>query len=537
MTDFIDPDDDLTEEELEQLESLTDPDAEEDSEFKWDEEFQRYILAMLVSDKHFLVQSLPLVQPKYFTDDVHKLICKLLFGYFEKYKVLAKKPWIVQEVKDHIAEKNDEIQLHYLTELNKVYEYYTPGVESRDYLLDKIVHFAKMQAIKVSFNKCLTVIKKDPENDDTWMKIGDILRDALLVDKNFDPGLDYFQSYEERYEQLKEDEALEVFTTGFKSIDNNLLSGGPTRGEVYAVIALSGVGKSLNLVTAALKNVLLGKKVLYISLEMDEGKIAERFDAQLAAVDINKLLDHKELIKQAFDEQLDEQEDPRTLIIKQFAPGVMDVNTLRAYLQQLYLIDFRPDMVIVDYIGEMKDYPGIPTWQSRYRIIRDLRRLAKEEEICILTAMQANKSAREAQELTDRWGNLQTGVIDDDNLADAHGQVKPLDGWWSINQTHFEKKAGIARVFFGKARHGKSRFIFWIEYNEKTLAMTEISEKKFSEKIKKEQADSVTRMQDLPQKQYPDGKKGTKVSQMIGNNSTVNKEPTIPKSHEGTNNE
>jgi KaiC/GvpD/RAD55 family RecA-like ATPase len=520
--DFVDPSDDLSPEELEQLASLTDPDAEEDAEFKWDEEFQRYILAMLVSDKHFLVQSLPLVQARYFTDEVHKLLCKLLFDHFEKYKVLAKKAWIVQEVKDRIAEKNEDIQLHFLTELNKVYEYYTPGVESRDYLLDKIVHFAKMQAIKVSFNQCLNVIKKDPENDDTWMKIGDILREALLVDKNFDPGLDYFQSFEERYEKTEEDDSSEIFTAAWKSIDNALLAGGPTRGEVYAIIALSGVGKSLYLVTAALKNVMvLGKRVLYVSLEMDEEKIAERFDAQIAVVDINKLQENKDLVKQAFEEHLEDQEDPRTLIIKQFAPGVMDVNTLRAYLQQLSLVDFRPDMVIVDYIGEMKDYPGIPTWQSRYRIVRDLRRLAKEEDICILTAMQANKSAREAQEQTDRFGNLQTGVIDDDNLADAHGQVKPLDGWWSINQTQHEKNAGVARIFLGKARHGKSRITFWIEYNMQTLAMTEISQKKFSEKLRLEMNNAVTRMQDLPNQQNPSGKQGLKADQIVKKEATI----------------
>jgi len=516
--DFVDPADDLTPEELEQLAGLTDPDSDDDAEFRWDEQFQRYILAMLVSDKHFLIQSLPLVKPNYFTDEVHKLICKLLFTHFNEYKVLPKKLWIVQEVKDAIEGKSDEVKIHYLQELGMVYDHYTPGIESRDYLLDKIVNFAKMQSVKVAFSQCFAQIKKDPESDSTWMNIQAILRDALLVDKNFDPGLDYFASYEERYENMDEEEVREVFTTGFHKIDEALLGGGPTKGEIYSWIGLSGTGKSLALVRASVLNVTkLEKRVLYVSLEMDEGKIAERFDAQIADVDINKLNENKDLIKKAFEEEVKDKEDPRLLIIKQFAPGTMDVNTLRAYLQQLSLVGFKPDLLIVDYIGEMKDYPNMPTWESRYRIVRDLRGLASEEEVCVLTAMQPNKGAREAQEMKDRFGNLQTGVIDDDKLADAFGQIRPLDGCWSINQTHFEKKANIARVFVIKHRHGKSRYIFHIEYDIKqkdddegktTLAMREISESRYSDKIKREQNETVIRTNDLPQAQPPDGEKG-----------------------------
>jgi replicative DNA helicase len=538
---FVDPADDLTPEELEQLRGLTDPDAEDEAAFKWDEEFQRYILAMLVSDRHFLVQSLPLVKPKYFTDEVHKLICDLLFEHFDEYKVLPRKAWIVQEIKDKTEGKKDEVKMHYLQELGMVYDHYTPGIESRDYLLDKIVNFAKMQAVKVAFSQCLTQIKRDPESDGTWMNIQAILRDALLVDKNFDPGLDYFQSYEERYEAVDEEEVREVFTTGFHKIDEALLGGGPTKGEIYSWIGLSGTGKSLALVRASVLNVTkLGKRVLYISLEMDEKKIAERFDAQIADIDINRLQENKSLIKKAFEEELKDTEDPRLLIIKQFTPGTMDVGTLRAYLQQLSLVGFKPDLLIVDYIGEMKDYPNMPTWESRYRIVRDLRGLASEEDVCILTAMQPNKGAREAQEVKDRFGNLQSGVIDDNNLADAFGQIRPLDGCWSINQTHFEKKADIARVFVIKHRHGKSRYTFHIEYemaregvdgSKTTLAMREISENRYNDRVKREQSDTITRTQELPNTQTPDGDLGKKAREYFSDDRFDNDEgPTGPES-------
>jgi replicative DNA helicase len=506
-------------EELE-IEGLIDPDADAEEQFKWDEYFQSYILGMLVNDRTFLVAALGLINPQYFTDKVHQEICRIVFDHFEKYKAIPPRKFVSQEIKTRIQDKDDEIQVHYMTELELIYNNYTPGLEHRDYLLDKITNFAKMQALKIAFNKCIAQIKKDAESDTSWMKINDLLREALLVDRNFEIGLDYFQSFEERYEKLKEEEDLETFTSGFQAIDNALLAGGPTRGEMYSWVGLSGSGKSLCLVRAAIMNVVKGKRVVYVSLEMDEEKIAERFDAQLANVNINKLDENKDLIKKALQEEIKGLEDPRMLIIKQFPAGMMDVNTLRAYVQQLKLRGFSPDMIIVDYIGEMKDYPNIPIHESRYKIVRDLRGFGTEENVGLLTAMQPRRNAREAINSKDRFGSTLTDpIIDDDDLGDSFAQIRPLDGCWSINQLADEKKANIARVFVIKHRHGKSRFTFHIAIDPETLAITQIKEKVYSERLKKIRHDAEVMASELPpaKSSNPDGKKGEQVDNVVGN--------------------
>jgi hypothetical protein len=104
--------------------------------------------------------------------------------------------------------------------------------------------------------------------------------------------------------------------------------------------------------------------------------------------------------------------------------------------------------------------------------------MATEENICIFTAMQPNKDAREAQKKDSALGD---GVIDDTNLADSYGQIRPLDGCWSINQMQAEKEAGIARIFVIKHRHGKSRFTCWAQFNKETLQMKQISETRYNE--------------------------------------------------------
>jgi hypothetical protein len=85
--------------------------------------------------------------------------------------------------------------------------------------------------------------------------------------------------------------------------------------------------------------------------------------------------------------------------------------------------------------------------------------------------MQPNRAAREAMK--------DGGVISDDNLGDSYGQLRPLDGLYTINQTDNEKKAGVARIYIAKARNGKSRWTFFVSVCPNTLRFESISENRY----------------------------------------------------------
>jgi replicative DNA helicase len=480
-SEFEDGDFGLTEEEMKVLGTLSDPDSVSKNKYNWDQDAQREILSLLLHDRYFLIQSADLIKAGYFTNESHQLVARILFNYFKKYKAVPSKIQIMQELKDVLASKDSKMRVSNLGELNTVYEYYLPGSSSREYYLDKITNFAKAMSMKSAFGKCLEEVEKAPEDEDTWNKIHLILKNALDVDRNFDIGLDYFQSYEERYERMKEkSDKGEIFITGFKDIDESLGGGGLSRGEIGSIVGLSGSGKSLFLVKAALENLNLGKKVLYISLEIDQDKVAERFDAQITnpnpytdhnGITIKNLIDNQEKVFDSLKEYLFEKNDKKLLIVKQFPAGDMDIPKMRAYFSQLGIQGFKPDLVIIDYIGEMKDYPNMPTWESRQRIVRDLRGFAVEEQVCVFTAMQPEKRAKEAIRLG--------GIIDDDMLADSYGQIRPLDALWSLNQLQTEKECGLARIFIIKHRFGKSRFTIYVQFDYDTLRMRQISENRY----------------------------------------------------------
>jgi len=450
------------------LDTLIDPDVLKKPRYAWDDNFQRRLLGMLLTDRFFLLQSQSLVKPDYFSNEVHALVCRILFRLFQKYRSLPERFIMMEELKSEIREKDDAVKLYFISELNSVYEFFVPGLATRDVLLDKLTVFAKAQALKVAFANSLEEIKKAPEEDATWSKVYEMVREAMLVDRSFEVGLEYFPKIEEMFERMKADEdGKERFTSGFQAIDDAIAGGGAKRGEIYSWIGMPGVGKSLALVKAAVQNVLNGHKVLYITLEMDEVGIGERFTAQFAFKPINHLFQHKDDIVEHVHDWMKAYENPNRLIIRQFPGGSMDVNMIRAYCAQLQLYGFKPDLLIIDYIGEMRDAPGKPTWQSRYEILRDLRGFGVEDNHCTFTCVQPNKTAAEL---------TITEYIDEGNIGASFDQYKPLDGFWSINQLTDEKKAGIGRGFVIKHRRGKSRFPFWVAFNYDILDMFQIKE-------------------------------------------------------------
>ncbi len=261
--------------------TLADPDGEEESRYSWDEDFQRHVLALLVADRQFLLQSLDLIRPSYFTSRAHQKICSIVFTFFKKYHVLPRKDFIGQELKSDPGLKENKSLPYFLAELNVVCDYFKPGLEAREYLQDKITYFAKIQAVKQAFQDSLKEISKDPESEATWEKVYDKMRGAMTIHQNFEVGIDYFNTIRERYvAKALEDEEQDRFITGlYEKIDKEITGGGYIRGEIISVVAGSGVGKSVMLACITAANLLRNKKGVYISLELAERKVADRFDA------------------------------------------------------------------------------------------------------------------------------------------------------------------------------------------------------------------------------------------------------------------
>src|SRR5690606_35057560 len=212
----------LTKEQQVILDNLSDSDVDDTFPENWDKDFQRSILSMLLQDKYFLLQGRNLIRSCYFTDKAQKLICDLLFKFYDEYNDLPTKKCLSHEIS--VTVEDEAKRLYFLGELSALYQSYHSGLDSREYLQDNIVNFAQTQKIKVAFKDSMKVMKDYGIRDqNTWDKVKVILREALLLEKNFDIGLDYFNQLESRYDEIEESqESGEKFITNFPSIDEEL---------------------------------------------------------------------------------------------------------------------------------------------------------------------------------------------------------------------------------------------------------------------------------------------------------------------------
>lgn len=474
---------DLTPEERSQLEQLNqnNPDtAPQVERYSFGPEIEQSILAAMLADRLFMVQAIELVKSEYFPHQARELICETSINYFKKYNEIPTRDVMRYEILEKSKNKNKP-QFFFEGELNTIYDEFEPNLAIREYLLDQIEDFAKIQAFKLAYRRTIDLVFTKDESK--WEKMAEILKQPFIISRQRELGLDYFQTLDERFARMRESRDEEVFTTGFDALDVQMARRGFGRGEIIAWMGSSGSGKSILLVQTAIANVLKNKNVLFLSLEMDQDKVARRFDSQLANTDIHDLniadiTSNVQMHKKTIN-TLKEYIDKR-LIIKQFPAGTADVMTFRSYTSQLYqTTGFKPDLVIVDYVGEMKDYPNMKSWESKQRLCRDLRAWGIEEKLGLVTALQPNRGGKQQQE--------NDGIMDDSFLADSFGQIRVLDALWSINQSKAEKSSRLARLSNLKMRDGQSGVQVYLkqDVNPLTLKFEQIEHEDYKKELAK----------------------------------------------------
>lgn len=425
--------------------------------FEWSEAIQRDMLNLCLTDQEFMIQAQRLIEPGYFTSSYHRSIYKIISENMRNYLTRPTLAVLEEELSREYAQAE---YLQAVAELEEVAddERYKLALRSREYIMDKMIKFAKMQAMKSAIHNVVAMV-----SEDRWDDIEEEFRKALLVSPNIELGTSFFRDVDARYQRLLNETEGEAFTLGFQSIDNQL-NGGIRRKEIGMVFAPPGVGKSLWLAHASIANARRGKRVLYVSLEMAEDRIANRMDSMTTHIPIAEtLVKHVEvkrklgLLFSAWGEN--------EVRIKEFPPGAMKMEDLKAYIHQLKVHEgWVPDLLVLDYIDEAKSDARLESYEAQMRLTRSFRGLMVEMNMAGLTATQSNRKARDVE------------VITDAEIGDSYGKVRIVDGMWSINQRDDEKAFGLARIYVVKHRNGQSRFAFPIYINKQTLAMQEVSQ-------------------------------------------------------------
>ena len=349
---------------------------------------EQTILKNLIQSEEFTRKVIPFLKSEYFTDSSEQLVYQLTREYFDKYtksptveallinldKNTSSPDKVVESARQLIGnlEQADESPIEWVVN------------ETEQWCKDRAIYLAVMSSIDVL----------DKKSQRSTGEIPDLLKDALSVSFDTHIGHDVLEDADARFEFYNKEEEKIPFDLEYF---NKITKGGLPNKTLNIVLAGTGVGKSMFMCHQASSCLLMGKNVLYLTMEMSEEKIAERIDANTLNIPIKEIPD---LSQKQFTTKIDRLKNKTAgkLIVKEYPTASAHVGHFRHLLQELDIKkDFRPDIIFIDYLNICASYrirpgAGANSYTLVKSIAEELRGLAVEFDVPIVSATQTTRS-------------------------------------------------------------------------------------------------------------------------------------------------
>ncbi len=304
---------------------------------------EQTILRHLVHKENFARKALPFLRDEYFSDSSERLIYHRINEFVQKYNDIPSREAL--EIDLEQIKNLSEDQYGGCVDIIKSLE--EPEPVDDQWLIDETERFCQDRAIYNAIMDSIGIID-GKDKDRTKGSIPEILTSALAVSFDSHIGHDFLEDYEDRFDFYHRVEERIPFDL---EMLNTITRGGLPRKSLNIILAGTGVGKTLAMCHMAASNLVLGKNVLYITMEMAEEKIAERIDANLLNVAVDELA---QLPKDSYEKKVERVRNKTVgkLIIKEFPTASAHVGHLRHLLNELQLKrSFVPDIIYIDYLN------------------------------------------------------------------------------------------------------------------------------------------------------------------------------------------
>jgi replicative DNA helicase len=349
---------------------------------------EKTILSNLINNEEFTRKVIPYLKEEYFHDLTEKTVFNLITDHVKKYNTLPSREILAINLdnEENVGEDLYKSSLDFLEAL-------TSSEKDLQWLLDKTEEFCQDKAV---YNAVMDSIQILDGRDEKLSKtaIPDILSKALGVSFDSHIGHDWIEDFEERFDFYHKVESRIPFDLEYL---NTITKGGLPNKTLTCLLAGTNVGKSLAMCHMAAANILDGKNVLYITMEMAEERIAERIDANLLDVPIK---DIENLSKEVFEKKIHrvQKKTNGKLIVKEYPTATAGAGHFRHLLNELKLKrNFTPHIIYIDYLNiccsmRLKYGSNVNTYMYIKSVAEELRGLAVERDIPIVTATQTNRS-------------------------------------------------------------------------------------------------------------------------------------------------
>ena len=350
---------------------------------------EQTILSNLISSSDYTRKVIPYIKEEYFQDTTEKVVFKTIALYVDRYKSPPEDKEIIKLdlQKATLNEEQYKVAKEYVDNLSS-----DISEEQFEWLIDETEKWCKDKAIYNAILSGIHIID-GKSKDQTADAIPDILIDALSVSFDTHIGHDYMEQYEERYDYYHEVEEKVPFDLEFF---NKITKGGLPNKTLNICLAGTGVGKSLFMCHVAAASLMMGKNVLYITLEMAEKKIAERIDANLMNISLTDLHDLPRRMYESRIEKIQKKTQGK-LIIKEYPTASAHCGHFRSLHSELLLKkSFKPNIIFVDYINicasqRFRYGSNVNSYTYIKGIAEEMRGLAVELNVPFVSATQTTR--------------------------------------------------------------------------------------------------------------------------------------------------
>jgi KaiC/GvpD/RAD55 family RecA-like ATPase len=410
-------------------------------------EVQKLFLEMMLEDAQSYVRVQNIYNPENFDKSLRKA-AEFIKEHSAKYNTLPDKTQISAAC---------GVTLSHVPELNEGHF---------DWFMTEFEAFTKRQELERAILKSADLLEKGE-----FEPVEKLIKDAVQISLTKDMGTDYFADPKARIEKYFNSGGQ--VSTGWPQLDR-LLYGGFSRGELNIFAGGSGSGKSLVMMNIALNWLQQGLSGVYITLELSEELTSLRTDAMLTNMstkDIRRDMDTTELKVKMVSKKSGQYR------VKGL-PAQSNVNDIRAYLKEVQIqTGIKVDFVMVDYLDlvmpvSAKVSPNDLFVKDKY-VSEELRNLAKELGVLLVTASQLNRSAVEEIE------------FDHSHISGGISKINTADNVFGIFTSRAMKERGKYQIQCMKSRSstGVGQKID-LEYNMETMRITDAGgeEEGFSKK-------------------------------------------------------
>ena len=302
-----------------------------------------------------------------------------------------------------------------------------------DWFFGEFENFTRRQELERAILKSADHLEKG-----NYGPVEKLIKDAVQISLTRDLGTDYFEDPRARLLALKDNNGQ--VSTGWPGLDRKLF-GGFNKGELNIFAGGSGSGKSLFLQNLSVNWAEKALNGVYITLELSENLCAMRIDSMISEIPskhIFKDLDTLEMkIKMA-------QKKSGTLRLK-YMPAQSNINDIRSYVKELQIqTGVKLDFICVDYLDLLmpvtaKVSPNDQFIKDKY-VSEELRNLAKELDVVLVTASQLNRGAVEEIE------------FDHSHIAGGISKINTADNVFGIFTSRAMRERGKYQLQLMKTR-------------------------------------------------------------------------------------